>query len=103
MRIPGSLPPTSPASARVGRAYGLPLKPPAAPVAQPVAEPKDRAAAGPAELRAGGTAELRSVLNDEERAYFDQIAALGPITYGPGRKAGLTPGAPRGLRLDVQG
>ncbi len=99
MRIPGSLPPTSPASARVGRAYGLPVKPPA----QPVTDPKERTAAGPADLRAGGTAELRSVLNDEERAYFDQIAALGPITYGPGRKAGLTPGAPRGLRLDVHG
>jgi hypothetical protein len=75
------------------------MKPPA----QPVVEPKDRPAAGPADLGAGGPADLRAVLNDEERAYFDQIAALGPITYGPGRKVGLTPGAPRGLRLDVQG
>lgn len=97
MRIPGSLPPVVPAASRVGRAYGLPPKPPAPPAA-PAGEssgPQGRVSAGPPDLRA--------VLNDEERAYFDQIAALGPITYGPGRKAGLTPEAPRGLRLDVQG
>jgi hypothetical protein len=94
MRIPGSLPPAALAASRVGRAYGLPPKPPAPP-AGPASEPTSRGLAGPADLRA--------VLNDEERAYFDQIAALGPITYGPGRKAGLTPEAPRGLRLDVQG
>ncbi|HSB52738.1 MAG TPA: hypothetical protein VLD58_00205, partial [Gemmatimonadales bacterium] len=46
---------------------------------------------------------LSAVLNDEERAYFDQIEAMGPITYGPSRKGGLVPDAPRGLRLDVRG
>ncbi len=97
MRIPGSLPPAAPAASRVGRAYGLPPKPPAAPTA-PAGE-----SGGAAAQAAAGPADLRSVLNAEERAYFDQIAALGPITYGPGRKAGLTPDAPRGLRLDVQG
>lgn len=97
MRIPGSLPPAAPAASRVGRAYGLPPKPPAPPAA-PVSE-----SVGPSARVSAGPADLRAVLNDEERAYFDQIAALGPITYGPGRKAGLTPEAPRGLRLDVQG
>ena len=47
--------------------------------------------------------QLRAVLTEEERAYFDQLASLGPITYAPGRRAGLTPEAPRGLRLDVTG
>lgn len=48
---------------------------------------------------------LRSVLNDEERAYFDQLSTMGPITYGPGAgaKNGMVPDAPRGLRLDVRG
>lgn len=99
MKIPGSLPPTPPVSSRVGRAYGLPVRAPAPPTIGPTDRPNDEAA-----LRhPAGSADLRSVLNDEERAYFDQIAALGPITYGPGRKTGPTPGAPRGLRLDVQG
>ncbi len=97
MRIPGALPPAPAAASRVGRAYGLPLKPPAAPAA-PASE-----SGGPSARVSVGPTDLRSVLNEEERAYFDQIAALGPITYGPGRKAGLTPEAPRGLRLDVQG
>jgi hypothetical protein len=42
-------------------------------------------------------------LNDEERAYFDQIASLGPITYGRNRLSGVTPEVPTGLRLDVRG
>jgi len=96
MRIPGSLPPSPPAASRVGRAYGLPHPAPAA-------EPRDRVSIAPSAGRPQGPADLRSVLNDEERAYFDQLAALGPITYGPGRKPGLAPAAPRGLRLDVQG
>ena len=47
--------------------------------------------------------QLRSVLTDEERAYFDQIAAQGQITYARGGHAAHTPDAPRGLRLDVTG
>jgi len=99
MTIPGSLPPSAPVATRVNRAYGLPVKPPAAAPPAPAARPAE----GPVPGRLEGPGDLRSVLNEEERAYFDQIAALGPITYGPGRKAGLTPAAPRGLRLDVQG
>ena len=39
----------------------------------------------------------------EQNRVFDQIAALGPITYGPGQRAAAGPAAPRGLRLDVTG
>lgn len=46
---------------------------------------------------------LSSVLNDEERAYFDQLESMGPITYGRTGKGGMVPDAPRGVRLDVRG
>jgi hypothetical protein len=83
---------------RVANAYGVPVRrPPAAP-----AEAQSPAAAEKAGA-AGSSLSLRSVLNDEERAYFDQISTMGPITYGPGKKAGMVPEAPRGLRLDVRG
>lgn len=88
MTIPGSLPPAARAVDRASRAYGVTPKVAAAPVR---------------EAAAGGGAGLRAVLNEEEKAYFDQIAELGPITYGPGRRAGVAPAAPRGLRLDVTG
>lgn len=88
MTIPGSLPPAARALDRAARAYGVAPK----------------AIAAPPKESAPGTGEgLRAVLNEEEKAYFDQIAALGPITYGPGRRAGTAPVAPRGLRLDVTG
>ena len=73
------------------RAYGITPRLPAA------------APATPAGMAPSQAEQLRSVLTDEERAYFDQIAALGQITYARGGHAGLTPDAPRGLRLDVTG
>lgn len=90
MQIPGGSPPISPAL-RALRGYGLSPK-----AAAGAAPPPTGMAPSQAE-------QLRSVLTDEERAYFDQLASLGPITYAPGRRAGLTPEAPRGLRLDVTG
>ena len=100
MSISGPLPPPGGPS-RAAQAYGIARKPSA-----PTADRADRAdradkagTADKAEKKDG----LRAVLSDEERAYFDQIAALGPITYGPGHKAGMVPDAPRGLRLDVRG
>lgn len=104
MSISG-LPPSGGAN-RVANAYGVPTRrPPAAPAASPAPAATEKA--GEADKAGGAGAEgfkLRSVLNDEERAYFDQIAAMGPITYGPGSKgAGMVPEAPRGLRLDVRG
>ena len=90
MTISGPLPPAGGPS-RAAQAYGVaPRRAPAAPAA-PAADKGDR------------SSDLRAVLSDDERAYFDQIAALGPITYGPNRKPGMVPAAPRGLRLDVRG
>ncbi|MBK6421101.1 MAG: hypothetical protein IPF77_02575 [Gemmatimonadetes bacterium] len=80
-----------PSALRAARAYGITPRPPAA------------APATPAGMAPSQAEQLRSVLTDEERAYFDQIAALGQITYARGGHAGLTPDAPRGLRLDVTG
>jgi hypothetical protein len=86
--IPGSLPPAARAIDRAAKAYGV--APKAAPVPVKAASAK-------------GDEGLRAVLNDEEKAYFDQIAALGPITYGRGGRAAPQAAAPRGLRLDVTG
>jgi hypothetical protein len=52
--------------------------------------------------RAAADAALRSVLTDEERAFFEQLQTLGPLSYGPKRTSGATPDAPRGLRIDVR-
>lgn len=105
MSISG-LPPSGGAN-RIANAYGVnPRRTPAA--STHPAAPAGSESAGKAEA-AGKTGadqafKLRSVLNDEERAYFDQISAMGPITYGPGSKGtGMVPEAPRGLRLDVRG
>lgn len=102
MKIPGALPIGPSLATRVTRAYGLPgqVTPPAP------ALPKASASASavvPVSQSSHGGQGLRAVLSDDERAYFDQIAQLGPITYGPGRQRGMTPDAPRGLRLDVTG
>jgi len=88
MKIPGSLPVGSTPAIRVARAYGIAPTAPA-PAAKPEA--------------AGGHDALRSILTEEERAYFDQIAALGPISYAPNRRGAPAADAPRGLRLDVTG
>ena len=102
MNIPGSLPIGPSPATRITRAYGLPGKSPqAAPAVAKATESANEVAAAPAGVEGG--AGLRAVLSEDERAYFDQIAQLGPITYGPGRQRGMTPAAPRGLRLDVTG
>ncbi len=90
MQIPGGSSPIAPAL-RAARAYGALPRGPDAPAP---------ATAGMAPSQAE---QLRAVLTDEERAYFDQLAALGQLTYGPGRRGNLAPEAPRGLRLDVTG
>jgi hypothetical protein len=97
MKIPGSLPIGPSIAARVTRAYGLPGQ-----VAQP--KPVDSVEAiGTVAKPAEAVQGLRAILSEDERAYFDQISHLGPITYGPGQKRGMTPDAPRGLRIDVTG
>jgi hypothetical protein len=89
----GSIPPSARAlTSRSAQAYGV--------------QPRTPAPA-PSSVTPGGATNgseaLRAVLNDEERAYFDQIASLGPITYGRNRTSGVTPEVPTGLRLDVRG
>jgi hypothetical protein len=67
--------------------------------AAPAAPPATPPAARPAALR---DAALWDVLTPDERAYFEQQAALGPLTYGRPRGA-ATSAAPTGQRLDVRG
>jgi hypothetical protein len=92
MNISGSTP-----ALRVAQAYGVAPKPVVSTVQTDKTDKTDKADEA---VKAQG---LRAVLSDEERAYFDQLASLGPITYGPSRKPGMVPEAPRGLRLDVRG
>lgn len=97
----GSVPPSFRAlTSRSAQAYGIQPRVPAQAPASPAAA---SSATGVAPNEANGQANLRAVLNDEERAYFDQIASLGPITYGRNRLAGVQPEVPTGLRLDVRG
>jgi hypothetical protein len=98
MTISGPTPPIGGVN-RAAQAYGIARKPAVAP--PPAASPAQPGGVDKA-VAAGGSEALRGILNDEERAYFEQLAALGPITYGPSRKAGMVPEAPRGLRLDVR-
>jgi hypothetical protein len=70
-----------------------------------IAELAVRAPAAPSAAsaaRASHDPALSSVLTDEERDFFAQLASLGPVTYGRSRY-GAQPTAPRGQRLDVTG
>ena len=48
-------------------------------------------------------ATLWDLLTPEERDYFTQLAALGPLSYRPGGAPGTDAPSPLGGRLDVQG
>jgi len=96
MSISGSSPVGPTSALRVAHAYGVAPRAPARPAESAVPAP----GAAPAET---GPEALRSILTDEERAYFDQLSQLGPISYAPGRRARPQVDAPRGLRLDVTG
>jgi hypothetical protein len=50
-----------------------------------------------------GEASLWEVLTPEEREFFAQQTALGPMRYGPRRGAEAPLAAPLGRRLDVRG
>lgn len=98
MSVSGSSPVGSSPALRAARAYGIAPRTPAR--AADTAHGSD--ATAPALAR--GTSEgIRAILTDEERAYFDQLSELGPISYAPGRRARVQVDAPRGLRLDVTG
>ena len=72
---------------------------------QPITySPRPRAAARP-EAATAPAAEhsLWDMLTEEERQFFSDQAALGPITYRAGGSAAPAPAAPLGQRLDVRG
>ncbi|MFN8651578.1 MAG: hypothetical protein U0133_06730 [Gemmatimonadales bacterium] len=88
---------------RVANAYGIAPRPaPAAPAKSTPSTGTDSVTLSARAAKPAGI-PLSSVLNDEERAYFDQLEAMGPITYGRTGKGGMVPDAPRGVRLDVRG
>lgn len=77
--------------------------PSAAPQRFPELRPARPAPAAPAATApAAREASLWEALTDEERAFFDQQAALGPLTYGKPRSPASAPAAPTGQRLDVR-
>lgn len=47
---------------------------------------------------------LWHILTDEERVFFVQQLSLGPVTYSPKARSGMSgqQGAPRGQRIDVR-
>ena len=64
--------------------------------------------AAPAEPeRAAATTESRSLwdlLTPEERTFFQQLATVGRLTYGPGTpREDANAAAPTGRRIDVRG
>ncbi len=48
-------------------------------------------------------ATLWELLTPEERAFFAEQSALGPLNYRPGPSAAKAPACPIGSRLDVKG
>jgi hypothetical protein len=71
--------------------------PPSAVPAPPAIQSATSAAPPP-----GADPELWNVLTPDEQQFFQQMAALGPLTYGA-RPSQNAPEAPVGQRLDVRG
>lgn len=71
----------------------------APPSAVPAAPTTPTASAAPP---AGADPTLWNVLTQDEQQFFQQMAALGPLTYGA-RPSQSAPEAPVGQRLDVRG
>jgi hypothetical protein len=59
-------------------------------------------AEGPGDA-AASEPSLLEILTPEERAFFEQQMALGPLTYRAGRADGDRASAPTGRRIDVRG
>jgi hypothetical protein len=67
------------------------------------AAPAPRDPEAPAITAASGEpASLWGLLTEDERAFFQQQAALGSLTYGRPSAAAPAAGAPTGQRLDVR-
>jgi hypothetical protein len=72
----------------------VPARPPAPPAPAPRTDASAPAAPAPSFL---------DLLTSEEREFFAQQTALGPLTYGPrSARPGAEPG-PLGQRIDVKG
>jgi hypothetical protein len=97
MNINGPLfpPGTFPAGALTGT---RPARPSAANATGDASNPSP-ASAAPPQAAAG----LWDVLTEEERAFFAEQAAIGPLTYGPGRTSSGPAPAPTGQRVDRTG
>ena len=52
--------------------------------------------------RLSEVSSLYDILTDDERAFFDSQASLGPLTYGPSKQQTVGPTAPTGQRIDVR-
>lgn len=73
------------------------------PVAPAPARPAAATTSSASATAARGTdSPLWNVLTDEERAFFLDLNAHGPISYGPRGAASQPPAAPLGQRLDVR-
>jgi len=68
------------------------------PVTAPANAGRTRDTAAPS-----STPALWQVLTDEERAYFDAMSSLGPVSYGAGGASNAPVQAPLGQRIDVTG
>jgi len=82
-----------------------PIGPGRTPVPQPLtpARPAPEAG-GAAPARLAEARSLEDLLTPEERDFFARLETLGPLTYRPnGPRAGATPAAPTGQRIDVRG
>lgn len=55
-----------------------------------------------ASSRLGEVSSLYDILTDDEKAFFDSQANLGPLTYGPSKQQSAGPPAPTGQRIDVR-
>jgi len=77
-----------------------PVSMPAAPRKNPALEPDPRSA-GVSPF--GKHVSLWDVLTPEEREFFAQQTALGPLSYRPGRGPAEHAPAPTGRRVDVRG
>lgn len=78
---------------------------PALPVVPAVVIPPAAAAPPPPTQSAMAPAQassLRDILTAEERAFFDQEARFGSLTYRPNRPS-TDPTGPTGQRVDVRG
>ena len=84
---------TAPAVALTGPSSA----PPSAVLAHPAIQAATSAAPPP-----GADPALWNVLTQDEQQFFQQMAALGPLTYGA-RPTQSTPEAPVGQRLNVRG